>query len=642
MAKLFVRRLLQHRWTRGLLNPTHLATKLGFVVVIFGIISFILMIYVTSILIDNQFLIIEKNDINESIFRTKAKLENLKNNTEKKTKDWALWTDTFDYINNGNKKYLDTNLHASEAQAFGVEGIGYFRFDKKPRAIVYFNLQNGILVPDMITRLQAIGQSEPVIAAAKAKAHSAFFARTGNHLLAIAVAQVTRSDGSGTPAGFIMMANEVTSANLSEALQVAAKINNQADDQSESVFGPDKKILFNIGVPDITGSNIAVVSYSRDRAIMRAARDLQFVVMFGMALIIVFLMMTLTIFLNRAMIAPLSDLKRHVDAIGRTGDLVEISVDGRRDEIGSLAEGFNEMVLQLRDLQARMEAQSFQIGKTQSTIGSLHNVNNGLSPVKTLLSLLPQDLSFPAVNFVNQALAELAAGNGSFARRQQLVAFLSKAIDRVVEQLASAQLKVSEANRAIIQVVDTISAQQASARPVEDGSTCDLTGVVSSSLAIATYNNKGFPIVIDYVDKERHPVHGDRVLISQVIGNVLTNAVEAISAAGRSEGLIRIIGSTVTAGGRTFECVTIADNGDGFEPSMADDLFRQGFSTRHDKQGGLGLHWCANTINALGGSLTIDSAGPGSGATATIMLLSAAKQIEDPIGPFIEAAAEAA
>ena len=80
MAKLFVRRLLQHRWTRGLLNPTHLATKLGSVVVIFGIISFILMIYVTSILIDNQFLIIEKNDINESIFRTKAKLENLKNN----------------------------------------------------------------------------------------------------------------------------------------------------------------------------------------------------------------------------------------------------------------------------------------------------------------------------------------------------------------------------------------------------------------------------------------------------------------------------------------------------------------------------------------------------------------------------------
>mgnify|MGYP002526077392 CR=1 FL=1 len=66
--------------------------------------------------------------------------------------------------------------------------------------------------------------------------------------------------------------------------------------------------------------------------------------------------------------------------------------------------------------------------------------------------------------------------------------------------------------------------------------------------------------------------------------------------------------------------VTIADNGEGFDPLDAPMLFQAGYSTRKAKSGGLGLHWCANWMAAMGGALRLESEGPGLGARAILTL----------------------
>lgn len=50
----------------------------------------------------------------------------------------------------------------------------------------------------------------------------------------------------------------------------------------------------------------------------------------------------------------------------------------------------------------------------------------------------------------------------------------------------------------------------------------------------------------------------------------------------------------------------------------------RGFSTKPGHSSGLGLHWRANTVNAMGGALTLSSAGLGQGASATLTLPAAA------------------
>jgi len=118
------------------------------------------------------------------------------------------------------------------------------------------------------------------------------------------------------------------------------------------------------------------------------------------------------------------------------------------------------------------------------------------------------------------------------------------------------------------------------------------------------------------------------VLLSQVIGNLFGNSVESIQAARRKQGLIEV--SFEQQDGQTGPqiLIRVRDNGEGFDPARAKQLFEQGFSTRREKSGGLGLHWCAHALQMMDGTLTLTSDGKGLGAVATIMLPAAVPQSE--------------
>ena len=65
--------------------------------------------------------------------------------------------------------------------------------------------------------------------------------------------------------------------------------------------------------------------------------------------------------------------------------------------------------------------------------------------------------------------------------------------------------------------------------------------------------------------------------------------------------------------------ITIRDTGIGFTPEIKERLFTQGFTTRTDGSGH-GLHYCINVIHEMGGEISAESAGPGTGATFGITI----------------------
>ncbi|MGO1304783.1 MAG: ATP-binding protein, partial [Sphingomonas parapaucimobilis] len=112
-------------------------------------------------------------------------------------------------------------------------------------------------------------------------------------------------------------------------------------------------------------------------------------------------------------------------------------------------------------------------------------------------------------------------------------------------------------------------------------------------------------------------VVANRVILSQVIGHLFSNAVEALVATGRDPGSITVDIPPPSEGRLS---VRIIDDGEGFEPAQATRLFQTGYSTRTEKSGGLGLHWCANSMAGMGGALELRSAGRGTGAVAILTL----------------------
>ena len=82
-----------------------------------------------------------------------------------------------------------------------------------------------------------------------------------------------------------------------------------------------------------------------------------------------------------------------------------------------------------------------------------------------------------------------------------------------------------------------------------------------------------------------------------------------------------MVGGTLeTLDGHAAVHLVVSDNGTGIAPEAVGSLFRRGFSTKKGKTGGLGLHWCANSVNAMNGRIHAESAGIGSGASFHLVL----------------------
>ncbi len=99
------------------------------------------------------------------------------------------------------------------------------------------------------------------------------------------------------------------------------------------------------------------------------------------------------------------------------------------------------------------------------------------------------------------------------------------------------------------------------------------------------------------------------------------NAAEAIEASGSGAGQVRIAARRIAdAEGTASIELTVSDDGVGIDAENRVRLFEKGFTTKSGGKRGVGLHWCANAVNAMGGRLSVESEGPQRGATFRIIL----------------------
>jgi PAS domain S-box-containing protein len=140
--------------------------------------------------------------------------------------------------------------------------------------------------------------------------------------------------------------------------------------------------------------------------------------------------------------------------------------------------------------------------------------------------------------------------------------------------------------------------------------------------------------VVRELEPELPPVHIDRVRISQVLANLLTNAADAIGYAGgritvrtsacQLTGVGANIGgarSEVFRAGDHIVVAEIEDNGPGIPADKLAKIFDPFFTTKPTGQGtGLGLTVSKTIMDLHGGVLTLSNREDGWGARATMML----------------------
>jgi signal transduction histidine kinase len=104
----------------------------------------------------------------------------------------------------------------------------------------------------------------------------------------------------------------------------------------------------------------------------------------------------------------------------------------------------------------------------------------------------------------------------------------------------------------------------------------------------------------------------------QVLNNVLNNGAESIIRRGTNDGHIHVSVSLETKGADKLVHLQISDNGEGMAEETLKRIFERHFSSKDKKTSGIGLHWCANAIIAMGGRMYAESAGLGRGSSVHI------------------------
>jgi signal transduction histidine kinase len=112
----------------------------------------------------------------------------------------------------------------------------------------------------------------------------------------------------------------------------------------------------------------------------------------------------------------------------------------------------------------------------------------------------------------------------------------------------------------------------------------------------------------------------DPFILRHVLQNLMVNAVESILTAGKHCGTISIRAIVHDEQAKAELDVQVEDDGIGIAPDQLESIFARGFSTKKGDRRGIGLHWCANAMLAIGGRVFAESQGAGRGATMHLIV----------------------
>ncbi|MFP4284026.1 MAG: ATP-binding protein, partial [Desulfovermiculus sp.] len=143
----------------------------------------------------------------------------------------------------------------------------------------------------------------------------------------------------------------------------------------------------------------------------------------------------------------------------------------------------------------------------------------------------------------------------------------------------------------------------------------NLRRLITDCLKIIHYRLKKCPLVDVQLnlDSELPFVHGDEAQLKQVVLNLLTNALDALS----GQGVLRIL---VQAEPDNMVSLEVEDSGPGIPPEYLERVFDPFFTTKPVGEGtGIGLSTCYNIVQAHSGRIYVCSE-PEKGSSFRILL----------------------
>jgi sensor domain CHASE-containing protein len=536
--------------------------------------------------------------------------------------DWANWMDVYQFVEDHGAAFVSTNITPSAMTQLQVNTI--MIVDREGRVVmcsgehIHTDLSlegvlqtQGELRQDFLWR-QFLGTTQTARG----------LVQTNLGVLMIASAPILDGTGGGPPRGMVIMGRLLTPALLQ---RIEAQTETTVDLITDSPPSSVDRTITTSSLTRVYGSFIDVygkpamtlradvprdITANGQRAILIAAASLMGAAMLALVMIMAFL--------NRYVLAPLTRVTRHAVAVGENPDLTDRLNFTTEDEFGKLAREFDGMVERLATTRRDLVDQSFQAGFAEMAKGLLHNLGNALTPLGVRLSTMERRMREAPAADLELAVDELSRSGGDPARRAELLEFMALGCREMTQAVkeTGADIELLQRQASLMRASLNDQTRGASHKaPIMES--VHLPELVAQSLDIVPdASRRRLHLELDESLRSIGPVRVARTVLRLVFQNLIINAADAVRDAGKDQGVFRVAAEIVRDGDHANLHLQCQDDGMGIERDKLERVFEKGFSTKSkDTNQGIGLHWCANAILALGGHMWATSEGPGHGAS---------------------------
>jgi two-component system, NtrC family, sensor kinase len=186
----------------------------------------------------------------------------------------------------------------------------------------------------------------------------------------------------------------------------------------------------------------------------------------------------------------------------------------------------------------------------------------------------------------------------------------------------SAQEDIATITRQTSLIQTALAEQMRSARNEHVIESVRLTELLAQSLEIVPDTCRArLSIAADETVRGVGVVRVARTVLRLILQNLIINAADAVRDAGKDKGTLRVSARIVHEANRRQLHLQCIDDGVGIPAENLERVFEKGFTTKSPETNhGIGLHWCANAIAALGGQIWAASDGPGRGAALHLLV----------------------
>ena len=574
---------------------------------------------------------LEREDAETSMKRIGYALDMTLESIESMTGDWGNWADAYQFVQSPNVDFVNTNVTASSMKQLKVNAMLIVDLNGDYLLSSARIWDTGEALDLDFTARKALPEDFPWRKNLADGKPARGLLRTNRGVMMTVAAPVLNGSGSGQPLGMVIMGRLLTPAQVqligAQAQASLAMVRDHLSAGGEEIAETDTSTQIFKSFMDVYGRPLMTFRVDVPRRI--TARGHGAVTYASLYLIgaAVTVLLLLVVALNRIVLKPLARVTRHAVAVGEGTDLsARLSLPGQ-DEIAQLAREFDRMVERVADSRRQLVDQSFQAGFAELAKGVLHNLGNAMTPLGVRLAKLGDRLRNAGAGDVDLALSELAkekaASSGApSARREDLEEFLRLACRELAACVKEAQDDVAVAQRQSTIIQTALTELMRSTRNAHVVETVRLPDLVAQTLEIVPDACR-LRLVVDTDESLRKvgAVQVARTVLRLILQNLIINAADAVRDAGRDRGMLQFAAEIVGEADSEQLHLHCKDDGIGIAADNLQRVFDKGFSTKsRDTNHGIGLHWCANAIGALGGRIWAASEGLGMGASMHLML----------------------